>query len=87
MLYRAPEVVWRELKPRENETVRYEFGHPLNYYVIKDNPDNNTNKPYIVCYGGREFKECASIQDAKDWVEHIHFPSVINKAGFKPVNN
>ena len=87
MLYRVPEVVWRELKPRENETVRYEFGHPLNYYVIKDNPDNNPNKPYIVCYGGREFKECASIQDAKDWVEHTHFPSVINKAGFKPVNN
>lgn len=91
MLYQAPQVIWTDVNndvlvdwSEYHPSARSYFNNKLNSYIIRDNPDNNPNKPYVVSYGGREFKEFKTIDEAKQWVEEVHFPSVIVKAGFKP---
>lgn len=93
MNYQAPKIEWQE--PKNNEVIydnNYQnnvicFWHnPINSYFIRKNPDEKSPKPFVVAYGGRELKEMASAADAKEWVEQIHYPSALRKAGFKPVS-
>ena len=93
MNYQAPKIEWQE--PKNNEVIydnNYQnnvicFWHnPINSYFIRKNPDEKSPKPFVVAYGGRELKEMASVADAKEWVEQIHYPSALRKAGFKPVS-
>ncbi len=96
-IYQAPQFEWQE--PKSDSVLDCNSKHPvyhpdvicfwhnqINSYFIRKNPDEKSPKPFVVAYGGRELKEMASVADAKEWVEQIHYPSALIKAGFKPVD-
>lgn len=97
MKYQAPQIDWQEPKsdsvldcnginPVYHPDVICFFANPLNSYFIRKNPETTSPKPFVMAYGGRVFKEFATIEEAKEWVEQIHYPSALIKTGFKPVS-
>ena len=89
MNYQAPQIKWIEATDKDQHEnypkLICSCKTPVKTYSIRENLDTRSKKPYVVIYQGK-FAEFATVDEAKEWVEQIHYPSALIKAGFKPVS-
>ena len=91
--YQVPNVEWQDY-PQGNEDNLLSRAYTIvhEYNLIQP---NQTSK-VIALYYNKHTKQSEpyvsaprfnSLQEAKEWVEQIHYPSALLKMGFKPVDN
>ena len=98
MNYQAPEIEWIDQNKLDENKVETEEWHRsiaetlIHAYQIMEsmteqnkvmvhyyNKQTRKGEPYISCPNFND------VSEAKEWVEQIHYPSALIKAGFKPV--
>ena len=99
MNYQAPKIEWIDQKKLDENKVETEEWHRsiaetlIHAYQIMEsmteqnkvmvhyyNKQTRKGEPYISCPNFND------VSEAKEWVEQIHYPSALIKAGFKPVS-
>ena len=99
MNYQAPQIEWQDQYKLDQNKVETGNWHRsiaetlIHAYQIMEsmteqnkvmvhyyNKQTKKGEPYISC------PNFDSVEEAKEWVEQIHYPSSLQKAGFKPVD-
>lgn len=99
MNYQVPQIEWIDQKKLDENKVETEEWHRsiaetlIHAYQIMEsmteqnkvmvhyyNKQTRKGEPYISCPNFND------VSEAKEWVEKIHYPSALIKAGFKPVS-
>ena len=88
MNYQVPQIEWIE-KERENigGIAIQATTATHTYHIFQGDLDKEWVCSYYRHNGGKaKFKILPTSQELKEWVEQIHYPSALLKAGFKPVS-
>lgn len=88
MNYQAPQIEWIE-KERENigGIAIQATTATHTYHIFQGDLDKEWICSYYRHNGGKaKFKILPTSQELKEWVEQIHYPSALLKAGFEPVS-
>ena len=88
MKYQVPQIEWTE-KERENigGIAIQATTATHTYHIFQGDLDKEWICSYYRHNGGKaKFKILPTSQELKEWVEQIHYPSALIKAGFKPVS-